>query len=308
MSSIKLGQAVPPAAATTNKPLGPPFIHVPALPNLRDVGTSLESKKPTVRPKLLYRAADPSHVTTEGISTMHNTLQIHTIFDLRSAPEIANQGGVSDWEARLAAFNSAHSNSTVITRFWTPVFKAEDYGPEAVAMRFRDYGDSDSTRGFVRAYEAILEHGANAFGIIIRHLARSGEDVGGTLVHCTAGKDRTGVLVGIVLTLLGVDAESIGAEYQLTETGLAERRPYLITRLVATGAFGEGEAAALSAERMTGSRKESMVATLAFVKERWGSMDAYVRDVCGVSDDTVEALRRRFLGETGSAGGSQAVL
>jgi protein tyrosine/serine phosphatase len=308
MSSVKHASAVPHAAATTNKPLGPPFIHVPALPNLRDVGTALESKNPSVRTKLLYRAADPSHVTTEGIETLHNALQIHTIFDLRSAPEIANQGGVADWEARLAAFNSAHSNSTVITRFWTPVFKAEDYGPEAVAMRFRDYGDSDSTRGFVRAYEAILEHGANAFGIILRHLARSGDEVGGTLVHCTAGKDRTGVLVGIVLTLLGVDPEAIGAEYELTETGLAERRPYLIARLVATGAFGEGDAAALSAERMTGSKKESMVATLEFVKTRWGSMDSYVRDACGVSDEAVVALRRRFLGETGSTIGSQAVL
>jgi protein tyrosine/serine phosphatase len=325
MSSIKMAQAVPPQPATTNIRLPPPFIHVPALPNLRDVGglpvsnppppppsSTPSSSKPasfTIRPKLLYRAADPSHVPAAGIATLHSALAITTIFDLRSAPEISNAGGVSDWESRIAAFNAA--NGTALTRHWTPVFKAEDYGPEAVAMRFRSYGDADSTRGFVRAYEAILEHGATAFGIILRHVARGGGGVGGTLVHCTAGKDRTGVLVAIVLALCGVDAETIGAEYQLTETGLGERRPYLIARLVATGAFGEGEEAARSAERMTGSRKESMVATLAFVEERWGSVEAYVRDVCGCGQEVIDGIRRRFVVEgekEGVGGGEQSVL
>jgi len=173
-----------------------------------------------------------------------------------------------------------------VQRHWTPVFKAEDYGPEAVAMRFRDYGAEDD-EGFVRAYEAILEHGKVAFAKIITHMAQEG--CGGTLVHCTAGKDRTGVLVAVILAAAGFAKDQIGEEYQLTEIGMADRRPMLIARLVSTGAFGEGEAAERAAERMTGSRKQSMVKTLHLVDQKYGGPVAYLKE-CGIQPHHIDAL------------------
>ncbi|KAF2673010.1 hypothetical protein BT63DRAFT_143598 [Microthyrium microscopicum] len=298
--------------------LPPPFITVPSLGNLRDVG-GLQSSTPSpsataqsIRSKILYRAADPSNVPLEGLSKLHNELRIRTIFDLRSAPEISNAGGVSDWEGRIAQFNSAHGGpSNAVTRYWTPVFRAEDYGPESVALRFRDYGHSDVTVGFVKAYEAILESGAPNYGIIIKHLARDGENSEneGTLVHCTAGKDRTGVLVAVILAICGVPDEVIAEEYQLTELGLSERRPALIARLVSTGAFGEGKEAAEAAERMTGARKEAMLATLRLIEQKYGGPEQYAIKECRLTDDILTSLRKRmlFTGPAGSTGG-QAVL
>jgi Tyrosine phosphatase family len=303
MTAFKL----PPAPVSAD--LGPPFIQVDLLANLRDVAQALQYQEtgnghghghtgPKLRTHALYRAADPSNVDIDGLSTMHNTLHITTIFDLRSAPEIAHSGGLGEWESRIAAFNSAHggNGAPAIRRFWTPVFAAEDYSPEAVAMRFRDYGSlDDGSIGFVRAYAAILKHGSRVYGIILRHLAGTAPDEG-TLVHCTAGKDRTGVLVAIILRLMGVPAEAIAAEYQLTELGLSDRRPMSIAKLVSTGAFGEeGPAAFAAAERMTGARAESMLATLKYIDETYGSAKDYVKDKCGVSDETITALRRRLL-------------
>jgi protein tyrosine/serine phosphatase len=310
--SFKFAKPAPPTPVPI---LPPPFINVPFLANLRDVAQSLPSTSPpTITPQLLYRSADPSNVDLDGLSQVHNALNIRTIFDLRSGPEIANSGSLDQWEERIAQFNSAHGSipsrgagKSAVQRIWAPVFQTEDYNPEALALRFNHYGDADPARGFVKAYAQILEHGGKNFGVILRHLART--DVGGTLVHCTAGKDRTGVLVAVLLALIGVDAERIAVDYQLTEIGLADRRPMGVARLVSTGAFGkESEEAAAAAGRMLSAKKESMLATVKFICEEYGSAESYVKMNCGLSDRDIEALRRRFVAEDVKRNGGQAVL
>jgi protein tyrosine/serine phosphatase len=291
-----------------------PFIAVANINNLRDVSAGIQPSAVSLRPRLLYRSGDPSNTTLDGLSTLHNTLGVRTIFDLRSAPEIANAAVSADeWESRLAAFASAHSGggAAPLTRRWTPVFRAEDYGPAAVALRFRNYADeSAGEQGFVRAYASILEHGARAYGAIITHLARDdGDGAGGTLIHCSAGKDRAGVCAAVVLSLLGVERAAVARDYHWTEAVMAARRPMLVARLAASGMFGEGDAAARAAERMTGARAESMLATLAYVDDKYGGVERYVREQCGVSQETIDALRRRFgVGEAAAGGGEQAVL
>lgn len=52
------------------------------------------------------------------------------------------------------------------------------------------------------------------------------------LVHCTAGKDRTGVICGLILSLCGMPDEVVAHEYSLTDLGLKERHPELIAHLM----------------------------------------------------------------------------
>ena len=85
-------------------------------------------------------------------------------------------------------------------------------------------------QGFVQAYEDILRDGAASFRTIFLHLASSQSDGGATMVHCTAGKDRTGVFVGVLLTLLGVERDVVADEYALTEIGLAPLKPYFMDK------------------------------------------------------------------------------
>jgi protein tyrosine/serine phosphatase len=301
--------ATDPPAPAADAPSKAPFIAVPNINNLRDVAAGIQPSAVALRLRLLYRSGDPSNTTLDGLSKLHNELGVRTIFDLRSAPEIANAAVSADeWESRLAAFASAHGGSAPpLTRRWTPVFRAEDYGPAAVALRFRDYADeSAGEQGFVRAYSTILEHGASTFGGIISHLAS--EAAGGTLIHCSAGKDRAGVCAAVVLTLLGVARDAVARDYHWTEAAMAARRPMLVARLAATGVFGEGDEVARAAERMTGARTESMLAMLDFVDGKYGGVERYVREQCGVSQETIGALRRRFGVGEGAGGGEQAVL
>lgn len=179
-----------------------------------------------------------------------------------------------------------------IQRVWTPVFKTEDYSPESIALRFRDYGASNTAEGFTRAYTEILLHGGPSYNIILKHL--SSPTPAGALIHCTAGKDRTGVIIAIILRLLGVAVEHVCKEYELTELGLSSKREMFIDRILSSGAF-EGKEGRQAAERMTGARSESMRATLAMVDEKWGGVEGYVREMCGADDAMLAGLRRNLI-------------
>ncbi|TID27040.1 hypothetical protein E6O75_ATG01533 [Venturia nashicola] len=273
--------------------LPPPFIYTPSLANLRDVGGLLVSSGDDLAVKrgILYRGADPSFVTEEELAFLNGELGITHIYDLRSEPEFERQGdALIDWEARIRKFNEGGGGK--IQRHWTPVFKTEDYSPESIALRFRDYGSTDSSSGFTRAYTEILLHGGPSYNMILKHL--SSPSPTGILIHCTAGKDRTGVLIALILRLLGVQVETVCKEYELTEVGLSSKKKGFVERIMSSGAF-EGEEGRRAAERMTSARAESMRATLAMVDEKWGGVEGYVKEICGADDAMLAGLRGNLI-------------
>jgi hypothetical protein len=110
-------------------------------------------------------------------------------------------------------------------------------------------------------------------------------------MHCTTGNNRTGVFVGVLLSLLGVPAESIAAEYALSEIGLAPSRPAAVGRLMKSPVFA-GEGGRARCERMLGARPESMLEMLKMVGRRWGGAEGYVTECCGLSDREIGSVRK----------------
>lgn len=217
----------------------PPFIPIDGIHNFRCIGKYPTSNPTSItRSDLLFRSAEPSHVTPSGIEAL-KALKITTIFDLRSLPEIKRM--------------KAHTPIVEIggiERVFVPVFKDRDYSPEAIALRYKDYTSINGTNGFRRAYEDILENGSGSYRRIFEHIRDKPKE--GCLVHCTAGKDRTGLLVALVLQLAGVADEIIAEEYSLTEVGLAGWKEAIIEHLL--WEVGLGDAGREGAERMLGAR------------------------------------------------------
>lgn len=116
------------------------------------------------------------------------------------------------------------------------------------------------------------------------------------LIHCTAGKDRTGVIVALILSLCGVPDDAVAHEYSLTDLGLRERKEEFISHLVQAAPL-KGDRAA--AERMVSSRRENMAATLAMIRQRWGGVEEYVRKEVGLSPEEVEAIRANLVVDVG---------
>ncbi|MCJ1288421.1 hypothetical protein MMC26_007778 [Xylographa opegraphella] len=255
----------------------PPFHPLPSIHNLRSI-SSHPTSHPTLRTRstYIYRSASPSAISAADLHTLSSTLRITHVFDLRSAPEIAAL-------APLAPFPTTPS----IRRIWAPVFAEQDYSPERIAVRYKDYA-SGRAEGFVRAYADILAEGKESFRRVFEWV-REGEGVG--LMHCTAGKDRTGVLVMLLLGLVGVPDEAIAAEYALTTQGLEAWKPGARERLRARGLPEEG------IEGMMSSWPHYMVATLEMMRQRYGGVEGYVRDVLGFGDEDVEIIKRNLVEE-----------
>lgn len=184
----------------------PPFISIEGIHNFRSIGGYSTSTPPsTTRSNILFRSAEPSQITPTGINAL-KALNVSTIFDLRSLPEIEKM--------KITPVIEIEG----IRRVYAPIFTLRDYSPEAIEQRSRDYTSNEGTDGYRRAYGAILEHGAPSYREIFLHLRDKPHEA--CLVHCTAGKDRTGTLIALIFQLVGVEDSVIAQEYALTEMGL----------------------------------------------------------------------------------------
>lgn len=228
-------------------------------------------------------------------SDLHCSVGIRTIFDLRSAPEIKRQG--AEW-AGLSVDDPEIFKDCGITRQWVPVFAEEDYGPEQVGLRYKEYTRAGS-EGFVKAYYDILTNGAGAYGKIFRYLAQ--EKPSPCVIHCTAGKDRTGVIIALLFLLAKAPAEDIATEYALTDLGLAEKKPEFIERLLLNPQL-EGNREGVA--NMVSSKRENMLATIEMIGEKFRGAEEYMKTYCKLGDGEVERIRRNItegaLGNFGS--------
>ncbi|KAK5941601.1 hypothetical protein PMZ80_005549 [Knufia obscura] len=310
----------------------PPFIDIDGVPNFRDMGGYLiassylsgagtSNTTPMMfRRGLLYRCAHPQLLTEQGNKTMTNDLNIKHIFDFRSAPEVKKLSASLEKTANTDAPTNPHSLALQpdgVTRHFTPVYEEEDYGPVALARKLEWYTSAQSksqklpyaySEGFVNAYRDIATHATisdksrAAYPTILRQIIEHPDEP--LVFHCTAGKDRTGVLAALLLRLAGVDDETIAWEYALTEPGLGSWRDVFIER-IAKGGMGQAGAASKAmgeakpkmsreeAARICGSRAGNVKAFLTIVLDgEFGGVERYLTEKCGLTKEEVEKLRK----------------
>lgn len=129
--------------------------------------------------------------------------------------------------------------------------------------------------------------------LIGRVLAAVADTGGAALIHCSAGKDRTGILCGLILTFLDVPRDAIVADYMLSSAPAATRalRPELLRRFEARGLAPPDEtvlAAMLSVD------PDYLLASFVAVEREYGTLAAYA-EVAGAGPDLARRLRDRLL-------------
>ena len=136
------------------------------------------------------------------------------------------------------------------------------------------------------AYVELLERFRADFA---RAVAAIGEaDEGGVLVHCYAGKDRTGLVAALLLRLVGVGLEDIAADYALSEENLAS----LLEDWIAEAPEDEERQ---RRRRIAASPPQAMLEVLAELERRYGSVRAYLR-AGGAAEVDLDRARARLLG------------
>lgn len=261
--------------------------------NLRDVG-GLAAGSSTVRPGVLLRSDAPGPLDASALDALR-AAGVRHVLDLRDLEEASHQPtpfAAAGFEVRsLPIFaGSARSFATVGTSLRAMyVSMAADCGTTLTeAVRFVASPGAPGAVGTAGVDAPRTEAGATA----VRRSTADGSAAGGVLVHCTAGKDRTGLTVALALRAVGVARDDVVANYAETETRL--RGPWLDAKLELLRRF-VGDDAESYTEVLVTSPAEVLEEFLDTVED--GSREAtrpYLR-AHGMSDDDLARLERRLL-------------
>jgi protein tyrosine/serine phosphatase len=142
--------------------------------------------------------------------------------------------------------------------------------------------------GHTRAvYLEFLERRRSLFGEAITAVADAPEDAGAVVVHCFYGKDRTGLVVALLLRLAGVDLQAIGADYALTGHNLRD-----VTAAWIAEALDEVERGRRI--RMGTTPARAIVDVLEELERRYGSVRDYLR-AAGVEAQALDRVTARLM-------------
>jgi len=141
-----------------------------------------------------------------------------------------------------------------------------------------------SAEDVATTYERILEDAAHEFGVAVTHAADPANHP--MVFHCTAGKDRTGLMAMLLLGALGVPDEVIARDYELTTHYRSSKRLLILRpQLEAAGVDVDAVLPFLTAQAPV------MAATIAALEARHGSVASYLTGPAEVSEETLADLR-----------------
>ncbi|MCW1428139.1 tyrosine-protein phosphatase [Novosphingobium sp. JCM 18896] len=146
-------------------------------------------------------------------------------------------------------------------------------------------------RGAMRRLYAEMPYRANLVAVLQRHFAALAED-GVSLIHCFAGKDRTGLSVALTHHVLGVHPDDVMADYLLTNTVMAGRDFQGKSGSDASKYQRMDEA---TSQALRGVKPEYLAEGLAAIQASHGSTDAYLADVLAVDAAMQEKIRAALI-------------
>jgi protein-tyrosine phosphatase len=233
--------------------------------NFRDLGGYVTEDGLRTRWRVLFRADGLSELTETDLEVMRE-LGIRTVVDLRSGQEVEQ-----------SRFNvEAHPVTFHHYPFIKALPNAEDFtrAPGFLGTQYTEMLD-DATPQIIGALAAL-----------------AAPDARPAVFHCTAGKDRTGLLSALVLSLLGVPEETVIADYALSGSAMTRLRAKLIEK------YPDGKSLIADSDVLFSADPSNMVALFAHLRNRYGTVAEYAARA-GVPEDVVQRLRQSLLEPAG---------
>jgi protein-tyrosine phosphatase len=245
--------------------------------NFRDFGGYDTAAGRPVKRGVLYRSANHAYATEADLARMAE-LGLAAIVDLRRTEERAREPS-----KRWPGFGAAVVENDILSDHpdWAQSMK----GVEVDAQWFLDDG-----MGYYRRAPFEPRH-IDLYSRYFRTLAAAD---GAIVVHCAAGKDRTGLICALTHHLLGVHPDDIMADYLLTndESRIARKMNVLGPWLRDTVGKTVDEAGLRVAVSVNAAYLET---AFAVIREAHGSLDGYLGEVLGVDAALRERLQARLL-------------
>jgi protein tyrosine/serine phosphatase len=143
----------------------------------------------------------------------------------------------------------------------------------------------DPTLSLEQTYMAMLDLHPELFAAAVGAIADA--PTGAVVVHCHAGKDRSGNVIALALSVAGVPDRSVAADYALLDDRMRDH----FTEQLAL--IDDPDERSQLAESFT-ARPETMLAVLRYLEDHYGGTEGYLRQG-GLDDDQLYNLRARLV-------------
>ena len=244
------------------------------LKNTRDLG-GIKTKNGIIKSKKMIRAAGLSGLTSKDVDKLLDDYDELAIIDLRTEEEIDERPDVEIPSAKY---------------FQMPVLTSEAFGithEEAARqgidkeVNLRDFYALAFTDGYIENIRNIIK--------TILFLENEGHTV---IFHCTEGKDRTGVVAAVLLTILGVDRETIMEDYLYTNkvNGKKAKKYYWAIRLLE-----KNKKKAKTVKSMYIADRDYMQAVFDTIDENWENTEDFIKNGLKLEEDLINQFEKRVV-------------
>jgi protein-tyrosine phosphatase len=289
----------------------PNWIELEGVVNIRDVGGLPTADGRRIRTGVLIRSANLSSVTEADVARLVNELRVRRVLDLRTDVEVRNSepgllrgtdgvtfhhlslypDGKSEAEAELEAqaeaeaelAAQAEAEAELAAQAEAELAAQAEASPDPVAPWAGEHYPEGRDPQVV-SYLRYLERRPDSIVAALRAIA---EPDGATVVHCAAGKDRTGMVIALALSVAGVPPELIAADY-------AESQSQMIAIIRQLADIDLYELSVDEPDKVPPTTAETMLGVLECIDADHGGVLAWLADH-GWTDQDTERLRATLL-------------
>lgn len=251
-----------------------------AIHNFRDFGGYKTENGSSLKKGLLYRSGGLSKASNKDLEKL-SALRIKTICDLRSENERKKEP-------------DRFPNAEPVTFFNIPMRPIVDYHGRSFKRLFSLMFGEERRRDYIaESYYAYREYATGHLPQLKALLVRiSNPDNLPLLIHCTAGKDRTGVVASLIQQMLGVAPDVAMNDYLRTNQNLGEYTIEIADRLKKLAYFGVPWKMYLP---LFEARTDYLDAAFTQIKDEFGAFDKWVRRGLVFSKKEIDALAESLL-------------
>lgn len=237
--------------------------------NMRELG-GINTSSGVIKKGILNRSSKLTDATEKDIEELKNKYQIKTIIDLRTPAEIDEKPNKEIPETNYRPI---------------PIFDRRVPGITHEDKRMRIKANIDMPEMYQSMLKEEFIHNTKN---VIHSILNLEENDYPLLVHCTEGKDRTGVVIAILLMILGVDRKDIKKDYMATNK-VNKRKAQIAYFMIKN--FDHDEERALLAKTFLIAKEEYIDSIFEYIDNNWKDTEDFIKNGLEVTEEEINNFK-----------------
>lgn len=253
------------------------LINLPKAKNYRDLGGIRTSDGRVVKPFMLLRGTPLLHKHKRDIEILKNDFKLKTIIDLRTKRE-------AEERPDLEVNGITYINMPILTE------------AKAGVSHEKKVHSIKSLKMFSPMEKLYIDMVSNEclenLNIVLKEILLMKEDQFSVAFHCSAGKDRTGILSALILSFLGVERKVIIEEYLVTNR---VTKPKALGVYLAILVFLLNPKLAKKIKMYYIAKETYLESALQALEKQFGSLDNYFQSALNFTEEEIATIKNKFL-------------